>query len=296
MDSFEFNKIAGAVLGTALAVMAVKIIADAIYTPGEPTKPGYEVAVAPSAEGGAAGGEAAQAGGGGVPQAGGGAPAVTPIAVRLQTADPKVGETKARICMACHNFNQGGGTKVGPDLYGVVGSPVLYHADFGYSQAMQEKGKQGMTWTFDNLDKFLTDPQGFIPGTAMTYAGMKDATDRANVIDFLRTNADSPVPLPAATAGGAPAQAPAAAAPSAPAEQQAQAPAAPAPRRRPHRLRQRRRRRPRRRRHRPRRLQLHPLRLPRPRAGHPMTSRLHWRPRTSALARPRRRYAWRVTT
>ncbi len=232
MDSFEFNKIAGAVLATALGVMAVSIIADMIYTPKEAKQPGYEVAVAETAPSG----EAAT-GGAGAPAAGG--EQVSPIAVRLQTADPTAGAAKAKACLVCHTLGKGEAAKIGPNLYGVVGSPVIHHTGFKYSQAMQDKGAAGMTWTFENLDKFLTSPKDFIPGTAMGFAGLKSPTDRANVIDYLRTNADSPLPLPPAPAAGEagpstaatePSAAPAApAAPTAPAAPSAPAaPAAPA--------------------------------------------------------------------
>src|SRR5262249_37390858 len=106
MDSFEFNKIAGAVLGTALGIMAVGIIADVIYAPGVPAKPGFEIAVA---EGG--GGEAANA-----PAA-----AAPPIAVRLASADVKSGEASVKVCLSCHTLKKGEPKKVGPNLYGVVG-------------------------------------------------------------------------------------------------------------------------------------------------------------------------------
>jgi cytochrome c len=210
MDSFEFNKIAGAVLATALGVMAVSIIADMIYTPKEAETPGYEVAVAEPAPSGAAAAPAA--------------PEVAPIAARLQSADPKAGAAKAKACLVCHTLGKGEAAKIGPNLYGVVGSPVIHHTGFKYSQAMQDKGAAGMTWTFENLDKFLTSPKDFIPGTAMGFAGLKSPTDRANVIDYLRTNADNPLPLPPPPATAAPA--PTAEAPAAPAAPSA--PAAPA--------------------------------------------------------------------
>src|SRR5438270_1348892 len=102
MDSFEFNKIAGAVLGTALGVMALGIIAEIMYAPGKPAKPGFEIAVA---EGG---GEATGAPAGG---------AVEPIAVRLAKADVKAGETSAKACLGCHTLAKGQPAKQGPNLY-----------------------------------------------------------------------------------------------------------------------------------------------------------------------------------
>lgn len=202
MDSFELNKIAGAVLATGLGVMALSIISEAIYSPGEPAKPGYEIATNEGSEA-AGGGEAGS----------GGAPEVTPIAARLQTADAKKGEQVAKKCLACHTMAKGQPNKVGPNLYGVVGAPIIHpEKNFNYSQAFQEKGKTGFTWTFENLDAFLAEPRKDIPGTAMSFAGLPKPEDRADIIAYLRSLADNPVALPPPPppgAGGAAANAPA---------------------------------------------------------------------------------------
>ena len=202
MDSFEFNKIAGAVLGTALGVMAIGIVADIIYTPGKPAKAGYEIAVAES--GGEAGGGAA----------GGGAAAVEPIAVRLAKADAKTGEATAKGCLACHTFEKGQPAKVGPNLYGVVGGPAAHMESFHYSAAMHTRRDEGINWTFEELDKFLASPKDDVPGTLMSFGGLKRPDQRATVIAYLRSLSDNPVPLPAAAeaapAGGGKPAAPAA--------------------------------------------------------------------------------------
>jgi cytochrome c len=229
MDSFELNKILGGVLGTALGVMALGIVAEAIYAPAEPEKPGFVIAVAESEGHGEAGGAGAEAA------------AVPPIADRLQTADAAKGMTVAKKCQACHTFDKGGAAKVGPNLYGVVGGPVAHMAGFKYSAAMLDHKAKEPTWTFEDLDHFLAAPKKFIPGTAMAFAGLPKADERANVIEYLRTQSDSPLAKPAATAEApapaetpAPAadgesQAPAAEAPAAPAGEAPAAPAEPAP-------------------------------------------------------------------
>ncbi len=194
--NFEFNKVAGAILGTGLGVMAVSIIAEFIYTPEHPEEPGYVIAVA--------GGEG---GGGAGAQGGGGQPEVQPIAVRLQNANVDEGKSQSRKCQACHTLGKGEPHKIGPNLWNVVGSPIIHpEANFNYSDAFKKKGQEGFTWTFEHLDEFLTNPRQDIPGTAMSFAGIKDPQQRADVIAYLRTLSDNPLPLPepaaAAPAGG----------------------------------------------------------------------------------------------
>jgi cytochrome c len=184
MDSFEFNKVAGAVLGTALFVMALSIVSGILYIPNPPAKPGFVIDV--------------REGGGEAAAGDGGAPAETPIAVRLQTADATAGQASAKVCLGCHTFGKGEPAKAGPNLYGVVGGPAAHMQGFKYSEAMLKRRDDAAdAWTFDNLDRFLTGPKGFVPGTAMTFAGLKKPDARANVIAYLRSLSDSPVPLPA---------------------------------------------------------------------------------------------------
>jgi cytochrome c len=215
MDSFELNKILGGVLGTALGVMALGIIAESIYAPSEPEKPGFVIAVAESGGGESAGGGAAEA-------------AVAPIADRLQTADAAKGQAIAKKCQACHTFEKGGPAKVGPNLYGVLGGPVAHMAGFKYSQGMLDHKAKEPTWTFEDLDHFLAGPKKFVPGTAMSFAGLPKPEDRADVIEYLRTLSDSPLAKPAATAAATPAEGAATAAGSdAKAPAATEAPAAP---------------------------------------------------------------------
>jgi cytochrome c len=183
MNSFEINKILGALLGTCLILLAVHIASGAIFTPATPAKPGYEIAVKEE--------QPAQ------PSGGTAAPAGQPIEALLPTASIPAGTSDAKVCEVCHNFGKGQGTKIGPDLYGVVGRPVASVAGFNYSAALKAKGG---TWTFDALNTWIENPRADVPGTAMTFAGLPSEKQRADVIDYLNSNSDNPLPLPAAPA------------------------------------------------------------------------------------------------
>ncbi|MGD0023143.1 MAG: cytochrome c family protein [Xanthobacteraceae bacterium] len=195
MDSFEINKILGALLGTCLVLLAVHIATGAIFTPPVPAKPGYEIAVKqeqPTQPKGAAP-----------------APAEVPFDDLLAAASIQQGSQIAKQCQACHNLGKGEGNKVGPDLYGVVGRPVASVPDFNYSDALKAKGG---TWTFDALNTWLTNPRTDVPGTAMMFTGIPSEKQRADVIAYLNSNSDNPLPLPkAAQSQPAPGNPPAAA-------------------------------------------------------------------------------------
>jgi cytochrome c len=133
--------------------------------------------------------------------AGGGAPAPADggtIEARLASADPKAGQadTMKLGCVACHSFNEGGKAGIGPNLYGVVGEPIGVKEGYTFSAALQAKGPG--PWNFAELDKWLTKPAAYAPGTKMTFAGVPDPKTRADVIDYLRTLSANPVALPAA--------------------------------------------------------------------------------------------------
>src|SRR6266700_4851365 len=180
MDSFELNKIIGAILGTCIIVLVTSFAAGAMFAPHMPEKPGFEIAVKEEAHGGAA--EAA-------------APS-EPIEKLLQTASAEKGAASAKKCGACHTFEKGGPNRVGPNLFGIVERARASEAGFNYSAAMKGKGGK---WTYDDLNKFIANPKGFVPGTAMGFAGIPKDSERADVIAYLRTLADSPVPLPTAS-------------------------------------------------------------------------------------------------
>lgn len=180
MNSFEINKILGALLGTCLVLVAIHIASGAVFTPTAPAKPGYVIEV-----------KEEQPKGGAAPAA----PAEVPIENLLASASVDRGAQISKQCQICHNLQEGQGPKVGPDLYGVVGRQVASVAGFNYSAPLKAKGG---TWTFDALNKWLTKPSADVPGTAMTFAGIANEKQRADVIAYLNTLSSKPLPLPTA--------------------------------------------------------------------------------------------------
>jgi cytochrome c len=180
MDSFEFNKLAGAVLATALVVFGLKELSSIVYHTAAPEKPGFVIEVA----------EAAPAEG--APAAGG--PAVS-IGTLLASADATKGAATAKACAACHSFEKGGANKTGPNLWDVVERPIASHEGFAYSEGI--KTHSADKWSYDNLNAFILGPKNYVKGTKMGYAGLKKDADRANVIAYLASLSDAPKPFPA---------------------------------------------------------------------------------------------------
>ena len=206
MNSFELNKILGAILGTCLITLALNIGASAIFAPEKPAKPGYNIAVQEHGAGAAASAPAAE----------------EPMEAMMASASVEKGQATAKQCAACHTFEKGGPNRVGPNLWGIVGRPKASEAGFDYSGPM--KGKGG-NWTIDDLNVFLANPKGMVPGTKMTFNGLPRGNQRADVIAYLNSLSDNPAPLPKA-ADAAPAPA-ASAAPPAPAGAPPAPPASP---------------------------------------------------------------------
>src|SRR5690348_3868671 len=174
--SFEMNKIAGAILVAMIVAMVSGIIASDLVKPTPLKKNAYEVAAAPEAT---ATNQQAPTG----PQ---------PIEPLLASANVQAGEAHTAVCKTCHTFNKGEPNKIGPNLYGIVGAPIAEDRNgFAFSDALKAKGK-GQTWTFENLDEWLTNPQHFASGTKMTFAGDAKAKERADIIAYLNSLSDHP--------------------------------------------------------------------------------------------------------
>ena len=204
MNSFEWNKIIGAVLGSLIFIFVIRLVAENVYETEKPEKAGYVVEGVAEEPGAAATASAPEE----MPDWG----------TVLPTADAAAGKTIAGRCLQCHTLAKGEPNKIGPNIYAVVDEPRGEGRDgFSFSSAMKAKGG---TWTYDELFKFLKSPGAYINGTKMSFAGLRNAQDRINLIAFLRTNADSPAPIPAPapTKAEEPAAAPAGADAKAPAD------------------------------------------------------------------------------
>jgi cytochrome c len=178
-SSLEWNKIAGAVLIGILAIKVIDIAGSKFYHPKHLEKNVVEiegVEATPT--------ESTQPAQQAEPE---------PIGPLLAAADPETGKKAFSKCAVCHTADKGGANKVGPNLYGVVGNKKQHLEGYAYSGAL---AKVGGTWTYDDINKFITAPSKYAPGTKMTFAGDRDAKDRANIIAYLRTQSDNPPPLP----------------------------------------------------------------------------------------------------
>ena len=205
MSDLNFNKIAGAVLATGLAIVGLKELSSGVFSKEPPAKAGYAIEVAEDT----AGGGAAAAD---VPPDWG---------TVLPTADVKAGEAVFAKCKSCHNADNGGANGTGPNLWGVEGRKPGSHPGFAYSSGMTEFGAKQPVWDYEHIYEFVKNPQKYIPGTKMTFVGLKKPEDRINLIAYLHAQGGTlPIPAPnpaaaAAPAAGAPAAA--GAAPVAPA-------------------------------------------------------------------------------
>lgn len=188
----KWNKIIGAGLATAFVILMVKEGTAFIYHTETPEKMGYFVDAPEEA-------------------AGGPVEAVLPPdwGTVLPAADLAAGEAAFARCKSCHTVDAGGPNGIGPNLFGIAGRPTASHAGFAYSDAMKAHAGAAPTWTLDELDQFITAPGRHVPGTKMSFAGIRDTATRVNLIAWLRSQGSTgmavPAPDPTRQPGAAPA-------------------------------------------------------------------------------------------
>jgi cytochrome c len=176
-SSLELNKLLAGVLTAGIIGVGAAVFSGLLYSPKPLREHAFSVVVADDTAD-VADAEAVEG---------------PSLAVLLASADPAAGQTITRQCTACHVFEAGGDNRVGPYLWNVVGRDIASVSGFNYSAALQ--AIEG-DWSFAALDGFLASPRDWAPGTSMSYAGLRSATDRANLIAYMRELSDAPVPLP----------------------------------------------------------------------------------------------------
>ena len=173
------NKIIASIILTIILVLGINKIADIIFYVEKPGNPAYQVASTStttttetsSTSSGSESGE---------------------IMALLASASVADGERVFKKCLSCHSIAKEGKNKIGPKLFGVLGRQAGSISDYKYSKAMAAHGK---VWSFEEMNGFLTKPKEWIKGTKMSFAGLKNAKDRAAVILYMNKNTSSPLPL-----------------------------------------------------------------------------------------------------
>ncbi|MGQ0559978.1 MAG: c-type cytochrome [Sphingosinicella sp.] len=177
----RFTTIAGWVLGGGIVLLGASLFAGEYFKAERPDPMGYPIP-------------------GVVEDSHDGAAAEPPIAALLQTANLQAGEGSFRKCAACHTINQGGASGLGPNLWATMGAPLAHAAGFAYSDALRGKGGN---WTFEAMNEWLRSPRAYAPGTKMTFAGLSDPAERANLIAYLNSQGSN-LPLPPPPAASPP--------------------------------------------------------------------------------------------
>ena len=178
MNTMELNKIAGAVLCGLLLISSVSFLGDLLSRPQELVENAYPIAVDESAVVEVVAEEPA---------------GPEPILALLAAANIEAGAKLARKCSSCHAFEQGGKNGVGPALWNIVNAATASVAGYKYSPALAAIGG---AWSYENLNAFLYRPKDYVPGTKMGFSGLRKTGERANLIAWMREQANDPAPLP----------------------------------------------------------------------------------------------------
>jgi len=174
------NKIIVSIILTVILVFVINKIADTIYYVEKPEKSAYQidttvsVASTTSAETNTSSSDSGN------------------IMALFASTSSAEGAKIFKKCAACHSISQGGGNKIGPALWGVLGRKAGSVSGYKYSKAMIAYGK---SWSFEEMNGFLLKPKEWIKGTKMSFAGLKNANERAAIILYMNENTDKPLPL-----------------------------------------------------------------------------------------------------
>ena len=174
------NKILVSIVFTIILILGINKIADSIFFVEKPEQSAYQVANVTSAST-----TTASEGSSEESIAGN-------IMALFESTSATDGEKVFKKCAACHSITKGGANKIGPALWGILGRKAGSLADYKYSKAMIAFGKQ---WSFEQMDGFLSKPKEWVKGTKMSYAGLKNAKDRAALILYMNDNTDNPLPV-----------------------------------------------------------------------------------------------------
>ncbi len=187
MDSYEWNRIAGAALAALIVLLGLTIITGYMFIPQPLAKQAYVV------EGVETETAAAEA------------EAERPIAFYLAQASVERGAAAFRKCAACHSIEAGGANGIGPNLHGIMMERHAQRAGFSYSSAMAATADK--LWDWEAMNNWLKNPRAYIPGTSMAFAGISRAQERADIMAFLASQDPNPPSLPAPPPEEAPAEA-----------------------------------------------------------------------------------------
>ena len=172
------NKIIVSIVLTLILILGINKLTDVIYFVEKPEKSAYQV-VNTTTETGTTTTKTGSTNSGNI------------MALFASTSAAE-GIKVFKKCAACHSIAQNGGNKIGPALWGIIGRNAGSVSDYKYSTAMVAHGKH---WTFDEMNSFLIKPKEWIKGTKMSFAGLKNANERAAVILYMNENSDNPLPL-----------------------------------------------------------------------------------------------------
>lgn len=167
-NNLEKNKIFAAILIALLVALVATLLGDALVSPERLEKNVFIIEVEEGSSKGKGNTEDVE----------------EDIVPLIESADIEKGKTVARKCVQCHVFDKGGPHRIGPKLWGIVGRKQATHEGFPYSKAALEKGG---TWEVEDLNQFLKKPRAYMPGTKMSFIGLKKIADRANLIAYLKT-------------------------------------------------------------------------------------------------------------